>query len=72
MIWQRLLQFYPVILLTAQSYLPVWGLLWEETDQENMESFGFSFLHELAASNLFEILIPTLDQTVFMQVQAAI
>ena len=36
-----------------------------------MEGFGFSFLHELAARNLFEILIPTFDQIVFMQVQTA-
>ena len=36
-----------------------------------MEGFGFSFLHELAPRNLFEILIPTFDQIVFMQVQTA-
>ena len=36
-----------------------------------MEGFGFSFLHELAARNLFEILIPTFDQIVSMQVQTA-
>ena len=46
-------------------------LIREETDQVNMEHFGFSFLHELAARNLFKILIATLDQIVFMQVQAA-
>ena len=50
---------------------PVWGLVWKETDQVNMEGFGFSFLHELAPRNLFEILIPTFDQIVFMQVQTA-
>ena len=31
-----------------------------------MEHFGFSFLHELAARNLFKILMPTLDQIVFI------
>ena len=67
----RLLQFFQVVLLAPQSHLSVWGLLWEEEDQVNMESFGFSFLHDLAARNLFGILIPTLDQIVFMQVQAA-
>ena len=67
----KLLQFYQAILLTPQSQLSVWGLIWEETDQVNMEGFGFSFLHELAARNLFEILIPTFDQIVFMQVQTA-
>ena len=71
MIRQRLLQFYQVILLTVQSHLPFWGLLWEETDQVNMESFGFFFLHELAARDVFKIVIPTLDQIVFMQVQTA-
>ena len=65
-IQRKLLQFYQ-----AQSQLFVWGLIWEETDQVNMEGFGFSFLHELAARNLFEILIPTFDQIVFMQVQTA-
>ena len=70
-IQRKLLQFYQAILLTPQSYLSVWVLIWEETDHINMERFGFSFLHELAARNLFKILIPTLDQIVFMQVQAA-
>ena len=70
-IQRKLLQFYQAILLTPQSQLSVWGLIWEETDQVNMECFGFSFLHELAARNLFEILTPTLDQIVFMQVQTA-
>ena len=70
-IQRKLLQFYQAILLTPQSQLSVWGLIWEETDQINMKGFGFSFLHELAARNLFEILIPTFDQSVFMQVQAA-
>ena len=70
-IQRKLLQFYQVILLTLQSQLSVWGLIWEVTDQVNMESFGFSLLHELAARNLFEILIPTLDQIVFLQVQTA-
>ena len=70
-IQRKLLQFYQAILLTPQSYLSVWVLIWEETDHVNMERFGFSFLHELAARNLFKILIPTLDQIVFMQVQAA-
>ena len=67
----RLLQFFQVALLAPQSHLSVWGLLWEEKDQVNMESFGFSFLHDLAARKLFGIQIPTLDQIVFMQVQAA-
>ena len=31
------------------------GLIREETDQVNMESFGFSFFHELAAGNLLEM-----------------
>ena len=70
-IQRKLLQFYQAILLTPQSQLSVWGLIWEETDQVNMEGFGFSFLHELAARNLFEILIPTFDQIVFLQVQTA-
>ena len=70
-IQRKLLQFYQAILLTPQSHLFVWILIWEETDQVNMEHFGFSFLHELAARNLFKILMPTLDQIVFMQVQAA-
>ena len=70
-IQQTLLQFYQALLLTLQSHLSVWGLIWEEANQVNMESFGFSFLYELAARNLFEILIPTLDQIVFVQVQTA-
>ena len=65
----KLLQFYQAILLTPWSHLSVWGLIWEKTDQANMESFGFSFLHDLAAGNLLEIWIPTLDQIVFIQVQ---
>ena len=71
MVEGSLLQFFQVILLTTQSHLSVWSLLWEEKDQVNMEGFGFSFLHDLAARNLFKILIPTLDQIVFMQAQAA-
>ena len=70
-IQRKLLQFYQAILLTPQSQLSVWGLIWEETDQANLKAFGFSFLHELAARDLFEILIPTFDQIVFMQVQTA-
>ena len=71
MIQWSLLQFYQAILLIPQSCLSVCGLIWEETDHVTMKRFGFSFLHELAARNLFEILIPTLDQIVFMQVQTA-
>ena len=63
-IQQKLLQFYQAILLKPQSHLSVWVLIWEETDQINMERFGFSFFHELAARNLFKILMPTLDQIV--------
>ena len=53
-IQRKLLQFYQVILLTPQSQLSVWGLIWEVTNQVNMESFGFSLLHELATRSLFE------------------